>query len=123
MKEASMKPTALKTALGGSALLIALLSGAALLPATASAGEHQSYWGDGAPGTVEQVRRRIFVAPDYGYDPYYAGPAYYPPAGAYAPPVAYAPPPYDYAPPVDYDYGPAPGVAVIGPGVGFAIGY
>ena len=62
-----MKTTSLKTALGASALLAAL-GGAVLLPAPASAGEHQSYVGNGAPATLEQVRRRIFVAPAYGYD-------------------------------------------------------
>ncbi len=121
-----MKATVLKTALGG-ALALVLLGGAALLPVPASAGERQSYIGDGAPATLEQVRRRIFVAPAYGYDPYYEGPAYYgPPVAPYAPPVAYAPPPaYDYVPPVDYDYvpPPGPGFAVIGPRGGVVVGY
>ena len=129
-----MKTTVLKTALGACAALT-LIGGAALLPAPASAGEQHSYLGDGAPATLEQVRRRIFVAPDYGYDdPYaYDGPAYYPPA-AYAPPVAYAPPPayaydyvpppaYGYVPPVGYGYGPGPGVAVVGPRGGVYVGY
>ena len=71
-----MKATFLKTALGG-AITLALLGGAALTSAPASAGERQSYLGDGAPATLEQVRRRIFVAPAYGYDPYYYGPDYY----------------------------------------------
>ena len=121
-----MKTTALKTALGASALL-ALLGGASLLPAPASAGEHQSYLGDGAPATLQEVRRRIYVAPAYGYDPYYAGPGYYtPPVAAYAPPVPYPPPvAYDYAPPVDYDYGPAPGpgAAVVAPDADIDVGY
>ena len=135
-----MKPTSLNIALG-SALVLTLLGGAALLPATASAGDHQSYLGDGAPAALQQVRRRIFVAPAYGYDDAYDydGPAYYPPA-AYAPPVAYAPPPaygyvpppayayvpppaYGYVPPVGYGYGPGPGVAVVGPRGGVYVGY
>jgi hypothetical protein len=128
-----MKTTSLNIVLGG-AMMLALLGGAALLPATASAGERNSYIGDGAQGTLEQVRRRIWVGPAYGYDdPYaYDGPAYYPPPVAYAPPVAYVPPPaYDYVPPVDYDYvppvgygyGPGPGVAVVGPRGGVYVGY
>ena len=121
-----MKTTVLKTALGG-AMALALLDGAALLPTPASAGERQAYIGDGAPAALEQVRRRIFVAPAYGYDPYYYGPDYYAaPVVPYAPPVAYAPPPaYDYVPPVDYDYVPAPGpgVAVVAPGADIDIGY
>jgi hypothetical protein len=122
--EAAMKATFLKTALGG-AITLALLGGAALLPAPASAGERQSYLGDGAPATLEQVRRRIFVAPAYGYDPYYYGPDYYAaPVAPYVPPVAYAPPPaYDYVPPVDYDYAPGPGFAVVGPRGGVYVGY
>ena len=127
-----MKPTILKTALGLSALLAAL--GAAFVPTAASAGERQSYVGDGAPATLQHVRR-VFVAPAYGYDdPYaYDGPAYYPPpVAAYGPPVAYAPPPaYDYVPPVDYDYAPppgygyrpGPGIAVVGPRGGVYVGY
>ena len=126
--------TVLKIALGGTALILALLGGAALLPATASAGERNSYLGDGAPATLEQVRRRIWVGPAYGYDdPYdYDGDAYYPPA-AYAPPVAYGyvpppayayvpPPAYGYVPPVGYGYGPGPGVAVVGPRGGVYVG-
>ena len=118
-----MKATFLKTALGG-AITLALLGGAALTSAPASAGERQSYLGDGAPATLEQVRRRIFVAPAYGYDPYY-GPDYYAaPVAPYVPPVAYAPPPaYDYVPPVDYDYAPGPGFAVVGPRGGVYVGY
>ena len=142
-KEASMKRTALNIALGGSALVLALLGGAAIFPATASAGESHSYLSDGAPAALEQVRRRIWVGPAYGYDDAYDydGPAYYPPA-AYAPPVAYAPPPaygyapppayaydyvpppaYGYVPPVGYGYGPGPGVAVVGPRGGVYVGY
>jgi hypothetical protein len=120
-----MKTTSLNIVLGG-AMMLALLGGAALLPATASAGERSSYIGDGAQGTLEQVRRRIWVGPAYGYDdPYaYDGPAYYPPPVAYAPPVAYVPPvDYDYVPPVDYGYGPGPGVAVVGPRGGVYVGY
>jgi hypothetical protein len=116
--------TTVKTALGASALL-ALLGGASLLPAPASAGEHQSYLGDGAPATLQEVRRRIYVAPAYGYDPYYSGPAYYAPP-VYAPPVPYAPPvAYEYAPPVDYDYVPAPGpgVAFVAPDADIDVGY
>ena len=115
-----MKATFLKTALGG-AMMLALLGGAA----PASAGERQSYIGDGAPATFEQVRRRIFVAPAYGYDPYYYGPDYYAaPVAPYAPPVAYAPPPaYGYVPPVAYDYAPGPGFAVVGPRGGVVVGY
>lgn len=129
-----MKTTSLKTALGGGALVLALIGGGAFLSALASAGEQHLYLGDGAPATLQQVRR-IFVAPAYGYDdPYdYDGPAYYsPPVAAYGPPVAYgppiayAPPPaYDYVPPVDYDYAPPPGagVAVVGPRGGVYVGY
>jgi hypothetical protein len=116
--------TTLKTAFGASALLV-LLGGASLLPAPASAGEHQSYLGDGAPAILQEVRRRIYVAP--GYDPYYAGRAYYaPPVAAYGPPVPYSPPvAYDYAPPVDYDYVPAPGpgVAFVAPDADIDVGY
>jgi len=74
----------------------------------------------------QEVRRRVFVAPAYAYDPYFDGPAYYGPSIAYVPPVEYAPPvaTYDYGPPVDYGYyGPGPGVAFAGPGVGVAVGY
>jgi hypothetical protein len=120
-----MKVTLLKTALGG-AMMLALLGGAAFVSAPASAGERQAYIGDGAPATLEQTRRRIFVAPAYGYDPYYYGPDYYAaPVAPYAPPpVAYAPPPaYDYVPPVDYDYAPGPGFAVVGPRGGVYVGY
>jgi hypothetical protein len=119
-----MKATLLKTALGG-ALTLALLGGAALVSAPASAGERQAYIGDGSQGALEPVRRRIFVAPAYGYDPYYYGPEYYAaPVAPYVPPVAYAPPPaYDYVPPVDYDYAPGPGVAVVGPRGGVYVGY
>ena len=122
-----MKRTALNVVLSG-AMMLALLGGAAVLPAPASAGEHQSYIGDGAQGTLEQVRRRIWVGPAYGYDdPYaYDGPAYYPPPVAYAPPPAYdyvPPVDYDYVPPVGYGYGPGPGVAVVGPRGGVYVGY
>jgi hypothetical protein len=122
--EASMKRAVLKTALGTCAAL-ATIGGAALLPAPASAGERQSYLGDGAPATLQEVRRRIYVLPDYGYDPYHVGPAYYPPPAAYyTPPVAYAPPPvYGYVPPVGYGYAPGPGVAVAGPRGGVYVGY
>jgi hypothetical protein len=44
--------TSLKTALGASALL-ALIGGAVFLAAPASAGEDQSYVGDGAPATLQ----------------------------------------------------------------------
>jgi hypothetical protein len=116
--------TALNTALGVCAAF-ALLGGMALLPAPASAGERQATLGDGAPATLQEVRRRIYVVPDYGYDPYYYGPDYYAaPVVPYAPPVAYAPPPaYDYVPPVGYAYGPGPGVAVVGPRGGVYVGY
>lgn len=122
-----MKATSLKSALSGT-MLLALLGGSAILPAPASAADQHGTLGDGAPATLEQVRRRIFVAPAYGYDDYYYdGPAYYgPPVAPYAPPVAYAPPPaYDYVPPVDYDYVPAPspGVAVVAPEADIDIGY
>jgi hypothetical protein len=102
-----MERTILRTALDACAAL-ALLGGAVLLPAPASAGERQAYLGDGAPATLQEVRRRIYVVPAYGYDPYYVGPAYYPPPAAYyAPPVAYAPPPvYGYVPPPVYGYVP-----------------
>jgi len=123
---ASLKATSLKSALGGT-MLLALLSGSAILPAPASAADRHTTLGDGAPAAREQVRRRIFVAPAYGYDPYYYGPDYYAaPVAPYAPPVAYAPPPaYDYVPPVDYDYVPAPGpgVAVVAPEADIDIGY
>ena len=95
-----MKTTSLKTALGGGALVLALIGGGAFLPAPASAGEQHGYLGDGAPATLQQVR--IFVLA-YGYDdPYeYDGPAYYPPpVAAYGPPVG---PPVAYAPPPAYD--------------------
>jgi hypothetical protein len=124
--EASMKATSLKSALSGT-MLLALLGGSAILPVPASAADQHLYLGDGAPATLEQVRRRIFVAPAYGYDPYYYGPDYYAaPVAPYAPPVAYAPPPaYDYLPPVDYDYVPAPGpgVAGVAPETDIDIGY
>jgi hypothetical protein len=121
-KEAAMKVTLLKTALG--ALMLALLGGTALLPAPASAGERQATLGDGGQGTLEQVRRRVYVVPDYGYDPDYYAPDYYAaPVVPYVPPVAYAAPPaYDYVPPVDYDDAPA-GVAVVGPRGGVVVGY
>ena len=112
-----MKTTPLKTALGGGALVLALIGGGAFLPASASAGEQHGTLGDGA-ATLQQVRR-IFVAPAYGYDdPYdYDGPAYYsPPVAAYGPPVAYGPP-IAYAPP------PGAGVAVVGPRGGIYVGY
>jgi hypothetical protein len=116
-----MKATFLNTTLGACAA-VTLIGGAALLPATASAGERQAALGDGAPATLQEVRRRIYVVPDYAYDPYYAGPAYYPPDAYYAPPAAYAPPPaYGYEPPAGYLYG--PGVAVVGPRGGVYVGY
>ena len=131
-----MKATALKTTLGGGTFALALLGGAALLSAPASAGSVKNavYRGDSsgqAPSSYfQEVRRRIFVAPAYAYDPYYDGPAYYGPSVAYAPPVEYAPP-VQYAPPVAYEYtpppaayyGPGPGVALAAPGVGVAVGY
>jgi hypothetical protein len=70
--EASMERTILRTALDACAAL-ALLGGAVLLPAPAAAGERQAYLGDGAPATLQEVRRRIYVVPAYGYDPYYVG--------------------------------------------------
>ncbi len=125
-----MKATALKTTLSG-ALALALIGGATLAstPASAEPGKNAVYRGDGS-GAVpssyyQEVRRRVFVAPAYAYDPYYDGPAYYGPSIAYVPPVEYAPPvaAYDYGPPVDYGYyGPGPGVAFAA-GVGLAVGY
>jgi hypothetical protein len=130
-KEASLKATALKTTLSG-ALALALIGGATLAstPASAEPGKNAVYRGDGS-GAVpssyyQEVRRRVFVAPAYAYDPYYDGPAYFGPSIAYVPPVEYAPPvaAYDYGPPVDYGYyGPGPGVAFAAPGVGLAVGY
>jgi len=119
-----MKATSFKTAIGG-AMILALFGGAAFVTVPASAGERQTYIGDGAAGILEQVRRRIFVAPGYGYDPYYYGPEYYAaPVAPYAPPVAYAPAPaYDYVPPVDYEYAPGPGFAIVGPNGGVVVGY
>jgi hypothetical protein len=126
-----MKATALKTTLGSGAFALALIGGAALVSAPASANPNQSYWGgsvsSGAPGTYQQVRRRVYVPPAYAYDPGYDGPAYDGPSIDYGPPVAYGPPPvaydYDEGPPDDYDYGPGPGIAFVAPGAGFAIGY
>jgi len=126
-----MKATALKTTLGG-AMALALIGGATLASATVSADpvKNAVYRNDGsgtAPSSYyQEVRRRVFVAPAYAYDPYFDGPAYYGPSIAYVPPVEYAPPvaTYDYGPPVDYGYyGPGPGVAFAGPGVGVAVGY
>jgi hypothetical protein len=121
-----MKATALKTTLSGA---LALAIGGATLasaPASADPVKNAVYRGDGS-GAVpssyyQEVRRRVFVAPAYAYDPYYDGPAYYGPSIAYVPPVEYAPPvaAYDYGPPVD---GPGPGVASAAPGVGLAVGY
>ena len=123
-----MKATALKTTLGGVAL--ALFAGAALISVPASAGSASNavYRADSSPATYQEVRRRVFVAPAYAYDPYYNGPAYYGPSIAYAPPVEYAPPgdyayDYDYGPPPAAYYGPGPGVALATPGFGLAIGY
>ena len=120
-----MKATALTTTLGGA---LAILASAAVFSAPASAGSVSNavYRADSSPATYQEVRRRVFVAPAYAYDPYYDGPAYYGPSIAYAPPVEYAPPvaAYDYGPPVDYGYyGPGPGVAFAAPGVGVAVGY
>ena len=125
-----MKATALKTTLGGGVLAVALFGGAALFsaPALAGAVDNAVYRGDSS-GSVpssyyQEVRRRIFVAPAYAYDPYYYGPAYYGPSVAYVPPVDYAPPvAYDYGPPPAAYYGPGPGVAIATPGVGVAGGY
>jgi len=124
-----MKATALKTTLGSGAFALALIGGAALVSAPASANPNQSYWGgsvsSGAPGTYQQVRRRVYV-PTYAYDPGYDGPAYDGPSIDYGPPIAYGPPvayDYDDGAPDDYDYGPGPGIAFVAPGVGFAIGY
>jgi hypothetical protein len=75
-----MKATALKTTLGSGAFALALIGGAALVSAPASANPNQSYWGgsvsSGAPGTYQQVRRRVYVPPAYAYDPGYDRPAY-----------------------------------------------
>ena len=125
-----MKATALKTTLGGP-MALALIGGATLASAPVSADpvKNAVYRNDGsgtAPRATQEVRRRVFVAPAYAYDPYFDGPAYYGPSIAYVPPVEYAPPvaTYDYGPPVDYGYyGPGPGVAFAGPGVGVAVGY
>jgi len=126
-----MKATALKTTLGG-AMALALIGGATLASAPVSADpvKNAVYRNDGsgtAPSSYyQEVRRRVFVAPAYAYDPYFDGPAYYGPSIAYVTPVEYAPPvaTYDYGPPVDYGYyGPGPGVAFAGPGVGVAVGY
>jgi uncharacterized BrkB/YihY/UPF0761 family membrane protein len=63
-----MKATALKTTLGGSALALALFSGAALFASSASAGavNNAVYRSDSsgqAPSSYfQEVRRRIFVA-------------------------------------------------------------
>ncbi len=111
------------------AALIALIAGAALSPAPASAGDGQAFVNDavnrGASATLEAVRRRVFVAPAYGYDPYYGGPDYYPaPVAPYGPPVAYPPPvAYEPVPPADYDYAPGPGLAIAGPRGGAVVGY
>jgi hypothetical protein len=121
-----MKAMALKTTLGGGAFALALIGGAALFSAPASAGsvDNAVYRADSSPATYQEVRRRVYVAPAYAYDPYFDGPAYYGPSIAYGPPVEYAPPvAYDYGPPVDYDYGPGPGVSFFAPGVGVAVGY
>lgn len=124
-----MKRTALKTAIGSTALLALL--GAALMPASASAGERLTSVSDaldrGAPVKLEEVRRRVIVEHNYFYDPQYYGPAYYPaPVVPYAPAVVY-PPPVVYAPvpPVVYDYDEAPGpdVAIVGPRGTLVVGY
>ena len=126
-----MKATALKTTLGGP-MALALIGGATLASAPVSADpvKNAVYRNDGsgtAPSSYyQEVRRRVFVAPAYAYDPYFDGPAYYGPSIAYVPPVEYAPhvATYDYGPPVDCGYyGPGPGVAFAGPGVGVAVGY
>ena len=121
-----MKATALKTTLGG-AMALALIGGATLASAPVSADPVKNAGSGTAPSSYyQEVRRRVFVAPAYAYDPYFDGPAYYGPSIAYVPPVEYAPPvaTYDYGPPVDYGYyGPGPGVAFAGPGVGVAVGY
>lgn len=103
-----MKATALKTTLGGP-MALALIGGATLASAPVSADpvKNAVYRNDGsgtAPSSYyQEVRRRVFVAPAYAYDPYFDGPAYYGPSIAYVPPVEYAPPvaTYDYGPPVD----------------------
>jgi hypothetical protein len=113
------------------AAVIAFLGGAALMSDPASAGDGQATVSDavnrGASATLETVRRRVFVAPAYGYDPYYGGPDYYAaPVAPYVPPVAYPPPvAYEPVPPVDYDYdyAPGPGFAIAGPRGGVVVGY
>ena len=113
-----MKVTVLKTTLA--------LVGAALFAAPAAAETVNAVYRSGSsPASLEQVRR-IFVAPAYGYDPYYYGQAYYGPSFAYVPPpVAYAPRvAYAYVPPPpSYYYGPGPAVAFAGPRFGVAVGF
>lgn len=114
-----MKATVLTTTLA--------LMGAALFaaPASAEVVNHAVYRPDSWQASIQQVRR-VYVAPAYGYDPYYDGPAYYGPPIAYVPPpVAYAPPvAYGYVPPPPaYYYGPDPAVTYAGPRFGLAVGF
>ena len=74
-------------------MALALIGGATLASAPVSADpvKNAVYRNDGsgtAPSSYyQEVRRRVFVAPAYAYDPYFDGPAYYGPSIAYVPPV------------------------------------
>ena len=114
----------LKSTLCGGAFAFALLGGAALTAAPASANPVHVEGHASAGSNVIQVRHRIFGPPAYAYDPDFDGPAYYGPPIDYGPPVEYAPPvAYDYGPPDYDDYGPGPGVALVAPGPSVEIGY
>ena len=90
------------------------LCGAALISAPAQAGSLQDE--DDFGGSWARIGPSVHYHHRYP-DRYYGGPIYVAPSYAYGP--DYYEPDY-YGPPAYYDYG--PGIALIAPGIGVAIG-
>lgn len=107
-----MKAMPLNSSFRSVALALALIGGASLLSAPASAGsvQNEGYFGGSwrsiGPSNYEAEENADRIGPLYGDRVYVA------PVNAYVP-DAYAPPVYDA--PYDYEYGPAPGDSFVSP--------
>ena len=94
------------------AFTLALIGGAVLLSAPASAGsvQNEGYFGGSwrsiGPSNYEAEETAERIGPLYG-GPVYVAPAYGYVPDAYAPPV--------YGAPYDYEYGPTPGDSFVSP--------
>jgi hypothetical protein len=104
----------MNTTLRRGALAFALLGGVALISAPAQAGSLQDEGDFG--GSWARIGPSVHYHHRYP-DRYYGSPIYVAPSYAYGP--DYYEPDY-YGPPAYYDYG--PGIALIAPGIGVAIG-